>query len=398
MFMLNFIMIIILNKGDMNGMKMLGRFTFSSVAAILLFILLTACGAGSGSSENGNTASQPSESAAAGQSEESGQSQEQEQSGSKEVNIYTARHYEVDGKLYDEFTRATGIKVNVVEGKAEELIERMKREGESSPADLFITVDGGILNNAKTSGILQPIESDTVNSNVPAEYRDADNHWVGLSARARIIAYSKERVKPEQLSTYEDLATDKWKGKVLVRSSTSLYNQSLLASLIELNGEAQAEEWAKGIVANMARKPEGGDRDQAKAIVAGQGDVALMNTYYVGQLLNSKDAEEVKVGEQIGVFFPNQETTGTHVNISGVGLAKHSKNKDAAIKLIEYLTGAEAQAIFSSENFEFPVNPEAELPELLKSWGEFKKQQLDFSKLGEHNKKAVEILNKVGWD
>ncbi|GIQ64555.1 hypothetical protein PACILC2_31230 [Paenibacillus cisolokensis] len=327
MFMLNFKMIIILNKGDMNGMQMLGRFTFSSVAAILLFILLTACGAGSGSSENGNTASQLSGSAAAGQSEESGQSQEQEQSGSKEVNIYTARHYEVDGKLYDEFTRATGIKVNVVEGKAEELIERMKREGESSPADLFITVDGGILNNAKTSGILQPIESDTVNSNVPAEYRDADNHWVGLSARARIIAYSKERVKPEQLSTYEDLATDKWKGKVLVRSSTSLYNQSLLASLIELNGEAQAEEWAKGIVANMARKPEGGDRDQAKAIVAGQGDVALMNTYYVGQLLNSKDAEEVKVGEQIGVFFPNQETTGTHVNISGVGLAKHSKIK-----------------------------------------------------------------------
>ncbi len=315
----------------------------------------------------------------------------------QEVNIYTARHYEVDDLVYQQFTEKTGIKVNVVKGKAEELIERMKREGEKTPADLFITVDGGVLNNAKQAGLLQPMQSEVIDKQVPKQFRDKDNEWIGLSTRARVIAYAKDRVKPEQLSTYEDLATDKWKGKVLVRSSTSLYNQSLVASLIELNGEQKAEEWAKGIAANLSREPEGGDRDQAKAIVAGVGDVAIMNTYYYGQLLNSKDPEEVKIADQVALFFPNQETTGTHLNISGAGLSKHSKNKDNAIKLIEYLTAAEVQAITSKENYEFPVNPETEKSELLKSWGEFKVQEIDFAKLGDNNKKATEIMNKVGW-
>ncbi len=313
------------------------------------------------------------------------------------VNIYTARHYEVDDVLYKNFTDKTGIKVNVVKGKAEELIERLKREGQSSPADLFITVDGGVLNNAKQNGVLQPVQSEVIEQQVPKQLRDQNNEWIGLSTRARVIVYSKDRVKPEQLSTYEDLAADKWKGKVLVRSSTSLYNQSLVASMIELNGEQKTEEWAKGVVANMSRTPEGGDRDQAKAIAAGVGDVAIMNTYYVGQMVNSKDSEEVKASEKIGVFFPNQSTTGTHVNVSGAGLAKHSKNKENAVKLIEYLTSEEAQSLMSKENFEFPVNEKAEKPELLKSWGEFKTQQIDFSKLGEHNKKSIEIMNKVGW-
>lgn len=335
--------------------------------------------------------------------------QEQAQPGQKEggnavkpaqeqvVNIYSARNYEVDDLLYKNFTDKTGIKVNVVKGKAEELIERLKREGQNSPADLFVTVDGGVLNNAKENGILQPVQSDVVDQQVPQKFRDKENQWIGLSARARVIVYSKDRVKPEQLSTYEDLATDKWKGKVLVRSSTSLYNQSLVASMIELNGEQKTEEWAKGIVANMSRDPEGGDRDQAKAIAAGIGDVAIMNTYYVGQMVNSKDQEEVKASEQIKVFFPNQSTTGTHLNISGIGLAKYSKNKENAVKLIEFLTAEEAQAIMSKENFEYPVNEKAEVPELLKSWGEFKAQEIDFAKLGVNNKKAIEILNKVGW-
>lgn len=331
------------------------------------------------------------------QQSQAGQAGAKPANASKEVNIYTARHYEVDDLLYEQFTKKTGIKVNVVKGKAEELIERLKREGRSTPGDLFITVDGGILNNAKQSGVLQPVKSATVDENVPQQLRDKDSEWIGLSTRARVIVYSKNRVKPEQLSTYEDLASDKWKGKVLVRSSTSLYNQSLLASLIELNGEQKAEEWAKGIVTNMGRAPEGGDRDQAKAIVAGAGDVAIMNTYYFGQLLNSKDQEEVKVAKQLGVFFPNQEMTGTHVNISGVGLTKHSKNSDNAVKLIEFLTSEEAQSIMSKENYEFPVNPKAQKQELLQSWGEFKVQQIDFAKLGEHNKKAIEIMNKVGW-
>ena len=315
----------------------------------------------------------------------------------QEVNIYTARHYEVDDEIYKKFTEDTGIKVNVVKGEAEELIDRIKREGESSVADLFVTVDGGVLANAKQNDILQPVTSDVINENVPENLRDTDNNWIGLATRARIIAYSKDRVTPEELSTYEDLTNEKWKGKLLVRSSTSLYNQSLLSSFIELNGEKQAEEWAQGIVNNFARQPDGGDRDQAKAIAAGIGDIAIMNTYYVGLLANSEDPEEVKVADSIGVFFPNQETTGTHVNISGIGLTKHSKNKDNAIKLIEYMTSVEAQEIIAAKNYEFPVNTNAAKPELLKSWGEFKMQELNFDSLGEHNQKAIEIFTKTGW-
>jgi len=313
------------------------------------------------------------------------------------VNIFTARHYDVDSTLYDAFTKQTGIKVNEVKGTAEELVERLKREGASTEADLFVTVDGGVLNYAKQNGVLQPITSAAIDKNVPKQFRDKDNQWVGVATRARVIVYAKDRVKPEQLSTYEDLASDRWKGKVLVRSSSSLYNQSLLASFIELNGEAKAEEWAKGIVTNLARKPEGGDRDQAKAIAAKVGDVAIMNTYYVGQMLNSKDAEEVKVAQNIGVFFPNQGTTGTHLNISGVGLTKNAKNKENAIKLVEFITGKEGQTMLTNGSFEFPVNETADKPELLKSWGTFKTQQIDFGKLGDHNKKATELLNKVGW-
>jgi len=316
---------------------------------------------------------------------------------SKVVNVYTARHYEADDQVYKNFTEETGIEVNVVKAEAEELIERLKREGESTNADLFITVDGGVLANAKNNDVLQPIESDAINENVPENLRDKENYWVGMSTRARVIVYAKDRVNPEDLSTYEDLTSDKWKGKVLARSSTSLYNQSLLASFIELNGEEKAEEWAEGIVNNFARQPDGGDRDQAKAIAAGTGDVGIMNTYYVGLMANSEDPEEKKVAENIGVFYPNQETNGTHVNVSGIGLTKHSKNKENALKLVEYMTDVEAQEYLSANNYEFPVNPEAQMPELLKSWGEFKMQELDFDTLGEHNAKAIEIFNKTGW-
>lgn len=318
-------------------------------------------------------------------------------SGKGEVNVYSARHYDVDGRLFEAFTEQTGIRVNVIEGKAEELIERIKREGDSTPADLFITVDGGILNEAKKAGILQPVESAKVLEQVPADFRDADNHWIGLSTRARVIVYAKDRVDPAELSTYEDLAEAKWKGKVLVRSSTNMYNQSLVASFIALHGEAATLQWAEGIVANMAREPSGGDRDQAKAVAAGEGDVAIMNSYYVGQLAHSEDAEERKVAEAVGVFFPNQETTGTHLNISGAGLIKASKNKENAVRLIEFLTGVEAQERFSAENYEFPVNPAAKAHALLESWGSFRKQDIDWAVLGDHNRAAVEIMNKAGW-
>ncbi|MDF2668875.1 MAG: Fe(3+) transporter substrate-binding protein [Paenibacillus sp.] len=362
------------------------RSLFSTLLVTSLALIVTACGSGSttgGASSSVNPSASPTASPTS--------------SKDQVVNIYTARHYDVDSVLYDAFTKKTGIKVNEIKGTAEELVERLKREGTSSDADLFITVDGGVLNYAKQNGVLQAIQSSTIDQNVPKQWRDKDNNWIGIATRARVIVYAKDRVNPQDLSTYEDLATDKWKGKVLARSSTSLYNQSLVAAFIELDGEAKAEAWAKGIATNLARKPEGGDRDQAKAIAAKVGDVAIMNTYYVGQMLASKDAEEVKVAQNIGVFFPNQSTTGTHLNISGAGLTKHAKNKDNAIKLIEYMTSKEGQTLLTKGSFEFPVNDAADKPELLQNWGKFKSQQIDFAKLGDHNKKATEILNKVGW-
>ncbi|SHH93278.1 Fe(3+) ABC transporter substrate-binding protein [Clostridium grantii] len=313
------------------------------------------------------------------------------------VNLYTDRHYDTDQELFDQFETETGIKVNVVTGKSDELIERLTREGEDTEADLLITADVGRLYNAKETGLLQSATSETLEANVPENFRDADNQWYGLTVRGRVIVYSKDRVDPSELSTYDDLTTEKWNGKVLVRSSENIYNLSLLASFIAINGEEAAKEWAAGIVNNMAREPEGNDRDQATAVVAGEGDVAIMNTYYLGKMLTSTEPEEVKVAENVGVFFPDQEDAGTHINISGVGVTKYSKNKQNAIKLMEFLSGKEAQKVFAEGNFEYPVNPEVEPSELLKSWGDFKAQDIDLSLLGEYNATAAKIFNEVGW-
>ena len=316
---------------------------------------------------------------------------------SQVVNIYSDRNYETDKQLLEQFSKETGIKVNVIEGKSDELIERLAREGKDSQADLLITADVGRLHRAKEQGLLQSVQSDTLSKNVPENLKDKDNQWYGLTVRARVLVYAKDRVNPSQLSTYEDLTDPKWNKKILVRGSDSIYNQSLLASFIAVNGEEKAKAWAKGIVDNMARTPKGADRDQAKAVVAGEGDVAIMNTYYYGLLLNSSDPEEVKVAKQLGVFFPNQNTTGTHINVSGAGVTASSKNKENAIKLIEFLSSEKAQKQFAEANFEYPANPAVEPSELLKSWGTFKRQDINLTKLGENNKKAVEILNQVGW-
>jgi len=317
--------------------------------------------------------------------------------GEKVVNVYSDRNYDTDKQLYEEFAKETGIKVNIIEGNSDELIERLAREGQASQADLLITADAGKLHSAKEKGLLQETKSKVLDKNVPENLRDKDKQWYGLTVRARVLVYAKDRVKPSDLSTYEDLTSAKWKGKVLTRSSTAVYNQSLLASFIDINGEEKAKEWAQGIVANMAREPKGNDRDQAKAVVAGEGDVAIMNTYYVGKMLNSSDPEEVKVAEKVGVFFPNQQTTGTHINVSGAGLTKSAKNKDNAIKLVEFLSSEKAQKSFAEANYEYPVNKNVQPAELLKSWGEFKTQEINLTKLGELNKKAVEIFNQVGW-
>lgn len=314
-----------------------------------------------------------------------------------EINLYTGRHYETDQELYDRFTEETGIKINVIEGKDDELIARLKREGNASKADLLITADAGRLHRAKSQGLLQEVNSDVFEQNIPEKLRDIDNQWFGLTKRARVIVYNKETVRPEDIQTYEDLTNEQWKGKVLIRSSSNIYNQSLVASFIALEGEEAAKKWAQGIVNNMARDPKGGDRDQAKAIVAGEGDVAIMNTYYLGQMLNSEDAEEVKVAEQLGVIFPNQETTGTHINISGIGLTASSKNQENAIKFMEFLTQEEAQKRFAEANYEYPVKPGVEPSDLLTSWGEFKEQDISLTELGEYNETAIKIMNEVGW-
>lgn len=313
------------------------------------------------------------------------------------VNLYTARHYDTDDEIYADFTEETGIKVNVIKGKGNELMERLSREGEATEADLFITVDAGNLHRAKEKGLLQSVSSDVVNENIPENLRDVDNEWIALTQRGRVIVYSKDRVDPSELSTYEDLTNEKWNGKILIRSSENIYNQSLLASFIALNGEEQAKEWAQGILTNMARDPKGGDTDQIKAVVAGEGDIAISNTYYVGRLLNSSNPEDVKIGEQVGVFFPNQETNGAHFNVSGIGLTKHAKNTENAIKFIEFMTNKDAQSKFAEGNNEYPANPSVEPSETLKSWGEFKAQEIHMTTLGENNTDAVKFFNEVGW-
>jgi iron(III) transport system substrate-binding protein len=328
---------------------------------------------------------------------ESGTDTGAKKSEKSEVNLYTSRHYDVDNELYKKFEEETGIKVNVIKDEADVLIERIKREGTATKADLLLTADVGRLYRAKEEGLLQSVSSDKLSKQIPEKLRDVDDMWVGLTKRARILVYNKDKVKPEELSTYEALTEDKWKGRVLVRSSESVYNQSLLASFIEIDGEEKAKEWAQGLVNNFAQNPEGGDRDQAKAIAAGVGDVAIMNSYYFGQMLNSSEPEEVKVAENLGVFFPNQKTTGTHVNISGAGVVNGSKNAENAVKLLEFLTDVDAQSEFASANYEYPVNENVEPSELLKSWGDFKEQDIPLTTLGENNAKAIMIFNEVGW-
>lgn len=373
-------MIIILNEGydRMKSNHFFCRLVVFAAVCTLFVVGLTGCNSGEKSPNNKETAE--------GTEEDKGV-----------VNLYTSRHYDTDAEIYKEFEERTGIKVNVVEGKADELIVRLAREGEATEADVYITADAGRLSEAKKQDLLQPVESETLNNNVPENVRDRENEWFGISKRARVIVYSKERVDPSELSTYEALTDEKWQGKVLVRSSENVYNQSLLASFIELIGEESAKEWAAGIVANMARDPQGGDRDQAKGIAAGEGDVAIMNTYYVGQMLHASDPEEVKVAEQVGVFFPNQDTTGTHINVSGAAVTKHAKNQENAITFLEFLSEEQAQKKFAESNYEYPVNPRIEPSDLLQSWGEFKEQGMNLSVLGDHNMDAIKIMNEVGW-
>ncbi len=313
------------------------------------------------------------------------------------VNVYSHRHYDADREIFRRFTEQTGITVNVVTASADELITRLENEGADSPADVLITVDAGRLHRAKSRNLLQPVQSAVLEANVPAHLRDDDGQWFGLTQRARIFVYHTGRVQPGELSTYAALAEPRWNGRVLIRSSSNVYNQSLLASVIAHLGPEQAERWARGMVTSMARTPSGGDTDQIKAVAAGVGDVAVANSYYLARLLTSEDPEDRRVAAQVAPFFPDQDGRGTHVNVSGAGVTRSSKNRDNAVRLIEFLSEDDAQRLLTETNGEYPVKPGVPWSATLQSWGEFKADTLDLTRLGELNDEAVRIADRAQW-
>lgn len=314
----------------------------------------------------------------------------------QEVNIYSSRHYDTDDGLYRKFTEATGIKVNRIEGEADELMARIKAEGANSPADILLTVDAGRIWKAKTEGLFQPISSATLTERIPEHLRDPEGQWFGLSERARIIFYAKDRVA-EPPQTYEALADPAYKGKVCIRSSTNIYNLSLMGSIIAHDGVDGATEWAKGLLANLARAPEGGDTDQLKGLVSGACDIAVTNTYYFARALSETVEGLTGSTDGIGWVFPNQETTGTHVNVAAAGVVTTAPHKEDAVKFLEYLTTPEAQAYFADQNNEFPVVPGVPVGKIAASLGEFRRDTLNLSVLGENQPKAQEIFNAVGF-
>lgn len=314
-----------------------------------------------------------------------------------EVNIYSARKEDLIKPLLQKFEEQTNIKVNLITGKADALLERLISEGKNSPADLLITTDAGRLYRAQQAKMLQAVTSETLNNAIPEQYREPQGYWYGLSLRARPIVYAVDQVKPEQLSTYEALADDNWKKKICIRSSENIYNQSLVASLISHNGEEKTLLWAQSFVSNFARPPQGGDRDQVKAVAAGQCDIAIVNNYYLGKMLTSKDETEKQAAMQVKLFWPNQNDRGTHVNISGGAVTAASKNKESAIKLLEFLASDDSQQWYAETNFEYPVKPGVQPSEILKSWGEFKADSLSLYQLGELNAQAVMIMDHAKW-
>jgi iron(III) transport system substrate-binding protein len=316
-----------------------------------------------------------------------------------EINIYSKRHYQVDIKQYENFEKLTGIKVNVVKAGDDELLERLKNEGSNSPADLYVTVDAGKLQKGVEMGLFQKIVNDKIDANVRSELKDSNQYWVPITYRARLVVYSKDRVSLDELSTYEDLANPKWKGKLLVRSSSNAYNQALMSAMYANLGKDEVTKWSKGLVNNFARNPKGNDRDQVKAIAAGQGDLAIVNSYYIGLLLSSDKQEEIDAGNSVSIFFPNQGIgdRGTHINISGFAMTKHAPNKENALKLLKYLTSEEAQNTYVNNSYEYPANPKVEPSEIVQLWGDFKIDNLDLNLLGSFRDDAIKVFDKTGW-
>ena len=314
------------------------------------------------------------------------------------VNLYSARHYQTDEALYARFTQLTGIRVNRIEASEDALLERVRSEGRNSPADVFITVDAGRLWRAEQFGLFAPIRSTVLESRIPAQLRTPDGTWFGFSTRARVIAYHKAKVRPEEVATYEDLAHPRLRGRICARSSSHVYNLSLMASMIERLGEAGAEQWARGVVANMARPPRGGDVDQLRGVASGECDVAISNTYYYVRLMKSTRTEDRQLVERVALSFPNQATSGTHVNVSGAGVLRHAPHPEAARLFLEYLASDEAQAYFADGNNEWPVVASAvsRNPELA-SLGKFRMEKTPVSALGRLQPLAQKLLDRAGW-
>jgi len=314
----------------------------------------------------------------------------------KVLNLYSARHYQTDEQLYGEFTKKTGIRINRIEGKEEELLERLRSEGANSPADVFITVDAARLSAAHELGLFAPVKSRVLESRIPAHLRTED--WISFSTRARVIVYAKDTVKPDDVANYADLADPKLKGKVCTRSGSHPYNLSLMASIIAHQGEQQAEAWARGVVANFARAPKGGDTDQIKAVAAGECAVAISNSYYVARLMRSDKADDKKVVDKIGVIWPDQKANGTHINVSGAGMLKHAPHKETAVKFLEYLASDDAQRYFADGNNEWPAVPSVKVANpALQKLGPFKADTLPVGSLGMYRAKAQMIFDRVGY-
>ena len=316
---------------------------------------------------------------------------------SSELNIYSARKEALIKPLLDRFSEATGTQINLVTGKGDALLTRLQSEGINSPADLLLTVDAGRLYRAQQAGILQPMMSKRLNAAIPQHLQSIDDQWFGLSVRARVIVYAKDRVGVEQLSTYEALAEPRWRGKICVRSSSNIYNQSLVASMLATEGMQYTEAWLEGLVANFARTPAGGDRDQIKAVAAGLCDVAIVNSYYLGGMLRSSDPAQLEAASSVGLFWPNQDGRGTHINISGAGVTRSSQNPELAAQLIAFLASDESQRWYAGMNNEFPVRADIEVSDTLRTWGGFDADQLNVTELGRNNANAIMAMDRAGW-
>lgn len=316
---------------------------------------------------------------------------------SQSVNIYSSRHYDTDLALYSDFTEQTGIEVNRIEAGSNALIERIKSEGEFSPADMLITVDAGVLWRADEAGILSSVDSNLLDGNIPSNLRHPDGHWFGLSKRARVIIYNKANGKPENLNRYEDLANPAYQGKVCMRSSGNIYNISLLSSMVETAGAEAAEGWAKGVVANFARRPQSNDSGQIEAVASGECGISMVNTYYLARYAGSDDAAKQEIFNNLGVIFPNQNDRGTHVNISGAAVTAHAPNRANAIRFLEYLTSASAQSYFANGNNEYPVVSGVVKGAAVQKLGSFKEDKIDVSTFGPNQKAAISIFDRAGW-